>query len=140
MATINLLLLVILGSITPPVYADQGIGTVFSSNDVYNPNPVTACTGKKLIDSDLVIAHRTLKCGEEVIVCTKRNLKCAKARVIDRGPYGIRGSDYTSILDMSIGLQKKIEHNGFEEVFLFSPSEIKKIRPKKNDSKNRRIS
>lgn len=141
MTAFSLLLMVILGGINNPIYTYEGIGTVFSANDVYNPNPINACTHKKLVDKELVIAHRTLPCGEEVIICNKRNLKCTTARVADRGPYGTTGNNYTSIVDLSEGVKNKIEHNGFEEVFILSGIKLEKDKPKKRkNAKDRRVS
>ena len=112
-------------------YVDNGIATVFSSNDYYNPDNRTACHPyKKLDDGALVIAHRTLPCNTKVVICNKRTNLCTTARVVDRGPYGITydGKTYqhTSIVDITHAVQRKIRHNGFEDVTLFAPTKIDK--------------
>ena len=99
-------------------YVDNGVATVFSSDDHYNPNNRTACHPyKKLDDGALVIAHRTLPCNTKVVICNKRTNLCTTARVVDRGPYGITydGKKYqhTSIVDITHAVQRKIRHNGF---------------------------
>jgi hypothetical protein len=111
---------------------ESGLGTVFSSKDVFNPNPTLACQPKKLLDDkSLTIAHRTLPCFSKVIVCNKRTEKCVQAVTRDRGPYGVTKNTWTSIVDLSVGVQKAIGHNGFEPVFLIAPQKIEKIYPKK---------
>jgi hypothetical protein len=112
-------------------YIDVGIATTFSSDDLYNPNNITACyPHKKLDDNALVIAHRSLPCNTKVVICNKRTDICTSARVVDRGPYGLTstraGLRHTSIVDMTMGVAKKIHHNGFEEVVLFAPKKIDK--------------
>jgi len=112
-------------------YVDNGVATVFSSDDHYNPNNRTACHPyKKLDDGALVIAHRTLPCNTKVVICNKRTNLCTTARVVDRGPYGITydGKTYqhTSIVDITHAVQRKIRHNGFEDVTLVAPTKIDK--------------
>ncbi len=116
------------------LYLQVGMGTTFSSNDVYNPNPTLACRpGVILKDSDPVIAHRELPCGAKVSVCNPRTKKCTIATVLDRGPFGILGKGnkrtYTSIVDMSPGVTKLLGHNGFEPVYILSPWPIENRPP-----------
>ncbi len=132
----NLLLLLALLNSAPKVdysfqeYTDSGIGTIFSSNDEYNPDNRAACTHKKLDDKGLYIAHRTLPCKSKVVVCNSRNSKCVLTTVIDRGPYGLTFNGklvvHTSIVDMTVAVAKKLEHNGFENVLIFSSRKIDK--------------
>ena len=134
---LNIMLLIVLLGGLPNMnydidgYVDNGIATVFSSNDYYNPDNRTACyPHKKLDDNALVIAHRTLPCNTKVVICNKRNNLCTTARVVDRGPYGITYNDgkyqHTSIVDITYGVKRKIKHNGFEDVTLLSPTKIDK--------------
>jgi len=114
------------------LFLQVGIGTVFSSVDKYNPDPHLACfAGKKLKDSTLVIAHREIKCGERVVVCNLRTQLCTTAVTSDRGPFGRTGQHFTSIVDMSPGVQKAIQHNGLELVVVGSTLPIPNKPPKK---------
>ena len=123
-------------------YIDVGIGTVFSSDDEFNPDNKAACTHKKLDDKGMYIAHRTLPCKSKVVVCNSRNSKCVLTTVIDRGPYGLTFNGkrvvHTSIVDMTEGVAKRIEHNGFEKVFIISPRKIDKKTIKLKGMKVRR--
>lgn len=106
-------LLALLGNV------QHGIGTVFSAHgDPQNPNPHLACTHYDMDDDkDVVVAHRTLRCGARVAVCLPRTGKCVFAVVADRGPYGKRpDGSYTAIVDMSPRLAKMLGHNGYEQV------------------------
>lgn len=114
------------------LYLQLGIGTVFSSHDKFNPNPHLACAPNKVLkDSDLVIAHRELPCFSRVIICNPRTSLCTKATTLDKGPFGINNSQYTSVVDMSEGVQKAIGHNGFEPVVIGSTVPIPNKAPKK---------
>lgn len=116
------------------LFLQVGIGTVFSAVDKYNPDPHLACVhGKILKDSDLVIAHREIPCGQKVVVCSQRTQLCVTAVTQDRGPYGIIGKHYTSIVDLSPGVAAKIGHNGFEEVVISTTTPI----PNKNPPKRK---
>lgn len=96
-----------------------GIGTVFSANDVYNPDPSLACSpGKILKDTDRVIAHRELPCFTKVVICNPRTNKCTNAIVKDRGPFGVTKGKYTSIVDMTPEIARIIKHNGKEKVII----------------------
>lgn len=108
-----------------------GTGTVFSSVDKYNPNPSQACTGKKLKDSSAVVAHRELPCGSVVTICNLRTKLCTSAKVTDRGPFGITKGEYTSVVDMTPSVARKISHNGLEPVIVLSSEPIKNEKPKK---------
>jgi len=102
-----------------------GLGTVFwADGDPQNPNSNIACYHRQLDDKkDAVVAHRTLPCGTELLVCNARNGKCTRAKVADRGPYGkTRINDrfyYTSVIDLSKKVAKEIDLNGKEEVYVF---------------------
>jgi hypothetical protein len=116
--------------ITILLNAQVGIGTVFSSEDRYNPNPSEACTGKILKDNSLVVAHRELPCGSLVTVCNVRTKLCVSAKVTDRGPFGVTKGNYTSVVDMTPFVAKKIKHNGMEPVVVFSENKIENKKPK----------
>ncbi len=114
------------------LFLQAGIGTVFSSVDKYNPNPHLACAVSKVLkDSDLVVAHRELPCNAKVVVCNQRTQLCVNAVVKDRGPFGVLGSHYTSIIDLSPRVAKAIQHNGFEEVIVGAATLIPNKPPKK---------
>lgn len=144
----NLLILLALLNSSPRVgytfqeYVDVGIGTVFSSDDEFNPDNRAACTHKKLDDKGMYVAHRTLPCKSKVIVCNSRNKKCVLATVIDRGPYGLTFNGkrvvHTSIVDITEGVARRIEHNGFERVFILAPQKIDKKTIKLKGMKVRR--
>jgi rare lipoprotein A (peptidoglycan hydrolase) len=144
----NLLILLALLNSAPKVdyslkeYVDVGIGTVFSSDDEFNPDNRAACTHKKLDDKGMYIAHRTLPCKSKVVVCNSRNNKCVLTTVIDRGPYGLTFNGkrvvHTSVVDMTEAVAKRIGHNGFERVFIISPRKIDKKTIKLKGMKVRR--
>jgi len=114
------------------LYIQVGIGTNFSSVDRFNPNPSLACkSGETLKDSSFVVAHRELPCNTRILVCNTRTSKCVESVVMDRGPYGVTKSQYTSVIDLSLKTAKAIGHNGFEPVVIFSPTQIPNKGPKK---------
>lgn len=110
--------------------AQVGTGTVFSAVDKYNPNPSQACTGKILKDNSAVVAHRDLPCGSLVTVCNLRTKLCTSAKVTDRGPFGIVKGNYTSVIDMTPFVARKIKHNGMEPVVVFAIEKIENKKPK----------
>ena len=93
-----------------------GIATKFSAkHDKFNPRPYAACLHRVMDDAtDFIVAHRSLPCLADVLICLPRTGKCAKARVGDRGPYG------KSVLDLSPLVAKALGHNGFERVVFSS--------------------
>ncbi len=114
------------------LFLQVGIGTVFSSVDKYNPDPHLACAPHQILkDTDLVIAHREIKCKSKVTVCNIRTQLCVTATVMDSGPFGRTGQHFTSIVDMSPGVQKAIQHNGLEMVIIGSTLPIPNKPPKK---------
>jgi rare lipoprotein A len=113
-----------------------GIGTMFwADGDPQNPNSHLACYHRALNDKkDFIVAHRTLPCNTEVVVCNIRTNECVKAKVADRGPYGKtkhKGTiTYTSVIDLSKRVAKAIHFNGKESVLVYvisSPPSKKKI-------------
>lgn len=114
------------------LYIQTGIGTTFSTVDKFNPNPSLACrTGQVLKDSSFVVAHREIPCNTKILVCNLRTSKCIESVVMDRGPYGVIKSNYTSVVDLSLKTAKAIGHNGFEPVVIFSPVRVPNEKPKK---------
>lgn len=95
--------------------------------------------GRRVNQTDIGVAHRTLPMGTVLTICNPRAGKCAVARVVDRGPYGKRGRDgkwhnacpgrqckegrratrrrrWRSCLDLTPALSDRLGHNGFENV------------------------
>lgn len=85
---------------------------------------------------DYGIAHRTWPMGTRVVVCNERTGLCGFGRVLDRGPYGARGSDgvwfikspggewsrpgrYLGCADLTPDLAGVIEHDGRDPVILY---------------------
>jgi len=90
----------------------SGLGTVFGPSNIDplgNPNDKLGCTGKHLRMTDKVVAHKTLSCGTHLLVCVPRNGRCAETIVADWGPVH-------AAIDLSIGLARKLHHNGKEVV------------------------
>lgn len=100
----------------------SGMGTVFwSHGDPQNPDANLACYGRPLEDRrDYVIAHRTLPCRSDVLVCAPRTGKCVAAKVGDRGPFGKKNGRWKAIADLSPAVSKKLGHNGLEPVILLT--------------------
>ena len=88
MAVSHILLLALLGS--PQVVTEEGKAAVYGqAGDQLAGGPL-ACSGKRLSQSDLVCAHRTLPCGTPMLVFSLRTQRIATCRVLDRGPFGAR--------------------------------------------------
>lgn len=88
-----------------------GIGTNFSPNDIYNPQPELACRpGHDLNYIDLVVAHKKLPCGSKIFLYNFRNKRYTLATVLDRGP------KHASI-DLGPAVTKALRSNGEELVF-----------------------
>lgn len=93
-----------------------------------------ACTGRRIGEHEVGIAHRTLPCGSHVILRNPRTGKIAAATVIDRGPYGARDEFgrwvlktnrsepgvWRGCIDLTHELSRLLEHNGFERV-IYAP-------------------
>ena len=87
-AVSHILLLALLGS--PQVMTEEGRAAVYGhAGDRMAGGPL-ACSGKRLTQSDLVCAHRTLPCGTPVLIFSLRTGRVATCRVLDRGPFGAR--------------------------------------------------
>jgi hypothetical protein len=100
---------------------ELGLGTVFwAEGDPQNPDANLACYGRRMSDSkDYVIAHRTLPCRSDVLVCAPRTGKCVAAKVGDRGPFGkTKNGRWKAIADLSPAVKRKLGHNGLEPVVL----------------------
>jgi len=105
-----------------PVTLHTGIATTFNipELDPWNVGGF-ACEGRvkltplqrKLIASGAVVAHKTLDCGEVILVCVPRVASCALALVWDRGPR-------VALLDLWHDLSKLLKHNGKEPIVAFT--------------------
>jgi hypothetical protein len=62
------------------------------------------------INKGYIVAHKTIPCYVEIIVCNPRTNICVNAMVADWGPV------HASI-DLYAPLSKKLQHNGNEKVF-----------------------
>lgn len=92
-----------------------GVATRFSAHgDPWNPRPFLACLRRDLDDSrDMLVAHPTLPCRSEVVVCIPRTGRCRRAVVGDRGPR-------RAAIDLSPRLSRELRHNGMEVAIFFS--------------------
>ena len=96
-------------------HAEVGMATTFSAAEgaPYNPNPHLCCQHRDLDDRrDLVVAHKTLPCGTELLILLPRTGRYSFATVEDRGPA-------RAMLDLAPALRKKLKHNGRERVVMF---------------------
>lgn len=132
---------------------EVGNGSVFSLyGDPYNPsNQPLACEGRIIKRHGRAsfrnmlsygIAHRTLPCGSQLTLCIQKRgkVRCSKAYVIDRGPYGVvykkgkrrrwkmyrklpPGKQYRGIVDVLSPLAQRLKVTGiFSAYLLFSKS------------------
>ena len=90
-----------------------GTATRFSAvGDHWNPRPYASCLRRDMDDErDAVIAHRSLPCLADVLVCLPRTRRCTWARVGDRGPR-------VAMLDLSPLVSQRLEHDGKEPTIL----------------------
>jgi hypothetical protein len=83
--------------------------------------------GRRVNGQDVGIAHRTLPMGHTALLCLPRTLRCLRAPVIDRGPYGAllgqrwvikrRARDpgkWRACVDLTPAASKALGHNGLE--------------------------
>lgn len=88
-----------------------GLATTFSNNDRFNPDINLACLHRNLRNSDHVIAHPRLTCGQKVILWNLRTMKYTIAKVADRGPRH-------AMVDLTPHVAKAIGSNGYEQVLM----------------------
>ena len=92
---------------------ETGLATTFGPHDKLNPDPTLACYyPRKMVDSDYVVAHRTLKCRSKVVVCNIKKGLCTVARVADRGPYT------KAVIDLSVPVAKALKTRGLAKVVI----------------------
>ena len=79
------------------------------------------------------IAHRSLPCGTQLLICRTASPQCTHAIVVDRGPYGAldlhgrwharkhlhEGERYRGIVDLLSPVAKKLGIRGIEKVVLW---------------------
>jgi rare lipoprotein A len=85
----------------------SGLASAYSNID--SPGRM-ACTGRRVPDDELLVAHKTLRCGSRVRVCVRRG-RCVTVRVADRGPY-IHGR----VLDLTPGAVKAL---GYRSIYVW---------------------
>lgn len=73
---------------TPSVGSQTGLAAVYGQPGDRLAGGPLACTGQPLRQDELVCAHRTLPCGTQLLVQSRRSGRMATCRVLDRGPYG----------------------------------------------------
>ncbi len=93
--------------------AESGIASHYSTRDSDQTGSRVACPGRKLVDSALVAAHKSLPCGTKVTVTNKRNGKSVVVTIIDRGPW-VRGR----VIDVSLGAARALGFSGLAPVTL----------------------
>ncbi len=91
--------------------AESGIASHYSTRDSDQTGNRVACPGRKLVDSALVAAHKTLPCGTKVTVTNNRNGKSVLVTIIDRGPF-VKGR----IIDLSLGAARALGFHGLASV------------------------
>lgn len=67
--------------------AESGQASIYSTTDKDQTGTVVACPGRKLVDSALTAAHRTLRCGTLVSVKNTATGLSVVVTITDRGPY-----------------------------------------------------
>jgi len=106
--------------------------TVFGTPHDKNMGTKTACKPYVFDPTIIGIAHRTLRCGQRVLITLPRTNLSVIARVVDRGPYGaimddgswakkIRPSDegtWRGCVDMTPALSKVLQHSGWDNVVI----------------------
>jgi rare lipoprotein A (peptidoglycan hydrolase) len=91
-------------------HARVGTATTFwSVNDPGNPVNTMGCTGRVMVDSQIVAAHRTYPCRSKLWVYNLRTGLGVVVTVLDRGP---RHAE----IDISRGAAGAIRSNGMELV------------------------
>lgn len=94
-----------------PAYASQcGIASVYSTHDRGQNGNHTA-SGRRLVDSALTAAHRSLPFGTKVTVTNKANNRSIIVEVTDRGPF-VRGR----IIDLTRGGASALGFSGLAHV------------------------
>ena len=93
----------------------EGVATRFAAHgDAGNPDPNAACLHRSLDDQlDAIVAHRTLPCKADVLICLPRTGRCTRARVGDRGPR-------RAMVDLAPLVAKRLQHNGKEPAILLA--------------------
>ena len=75
---------------TPSVGSQTGLAAVYGQPGDRLAGGPLACTQQPLRQDELVCAHRTLPCGTQILLQSRRSGRLATCRVLDRGPYGAR--------------------------------------------------
>lgn len=89
--------------------AEAQIASVYSSKE--GSGSRVACPGHRLVDSQMVAAHKTLPCGSRVTVTNKSNGRSVMVTIIDRGPY-VKGR----VIDLSPGAARSLGFSGLAHV------------------------
>ncbi len=75
---------------TPSVGSQTGLAAVYGQPGDRLAGGPLACTGQPLRQDELVCAHRTLPCGTQILLQSRKTGRLATCRVLDRGPYGAK--------------------------------------------------
>lgn len=75
---------------TPSVGSQTGLAAVYGQPGDRLAGGPLACTGQPLRQDELVCAHRTLPCGTQILIRSRKSGRLATCRVLDRGPYGAK--------------------------------------------------
>jgi len=133
---------------TPSVGSQTGLAAVYGlPGDRLAGGPL-ACTGQPLRQDELVCAHRTLPCGTQILVQSRRSGRLATCHVLDRGPYGARLASgrfviklrpeergtWRGIVDLSPAVANMLGTNGNEPVRMLylrpgAPLEVPGLQP-----------
>ena len=100
-------------AVAAPALAESGIASHYSTRDSDQTGSRVACPGRKLVDSAMVAAHKSLPCGTKVTVTNKRNGRSVQVTIIDRGPYRAG-----RIVDVSLGAARALGFQGLTPVTL----------------------
>lgn len=74
----------------PSVGSQTGLAAVYGQPGDRLAGGPLACTGQSLRQDELVCAHRTLPCGTQILLQSRKTGRLATCRVQDRGPYGAK--------------------------------------------------
>lgn len=108
------------------------LATVFGTPGDKHMGTLTACKPYKFDPDVIGIAHRTLPCGQKVLIANPRTGLAAVGTVIDRGPYGAIMDDgswgkkfkiasegkWRGCMDLTPALSKLLKHNGYENLLI----------------------
>lgn len=108
-----LLGMLIVVALAMPASGQDGIASHYATYDSDQNGATVACPGRRLVNSALTAAHRSLPCGSRVRVTNKANGRSVVVTIIDRGPF-VRGR----VIDLTTGAASALGFRGLAHVSL----------------------